>query len=328
MKRTDKFFYFLKVLLLVSLSGLLLTGCGNSGYDMPYDVYSSNSAFSVVNSLKADKAVPFASDLCIVNEDMGQVSADLTNTGAAALFSCSDNTVLFSKNVHDKLHPASLTKIMTALVAIRHGNRDDVLTASEQVKVTEAGAQVIGLNAGDSMTLDQALHILLLYSANDVANLIAEHYGGTIEDFCTMMNDEAVAIGATGSHFSNPHGLTEADQYVTAYDMYLIFNEACKYELFREIIAQPSYSTIYKDASGTEKKFEKTSTVRFINGDAHTPAGITPLGGKTGTTDAAGHCLVMLSSDINGKNYISVVLRADSRDNVYSQTSSLLELAG
>ena len=84
--------------------------------------------------------------------------------------------MFYAKNVHEVLYPASLTKVLTALVALKNGNRDDVLTASSNVIITESGAQLCGLKPGDTMTLDQALRILLLYSANDVAIMIAEQY--------------------------------------------------------------------------------------------------------------------------------------------------------
>ena len=111
---------------------------------------------------------------------------------------------------------------MTAVVALKYGNPDDVITATSNVNITESGAVLCGLKEGDRLTLNQALHALLMKSANDAAVAIAEHIGGSVEQFAEMMNEEARAIGATNSHFVNPHGLTADDHYVTAYDMYLI----------------------------------------------------------------------------------------------------------
>lgn len=174
------------------------------------------------------------------------------------------------------------------------------------------------------MTLDQALRILLLQSANDVAVMIAEQYGGTVEHFCEMMNEEARSLGATNCNFVNPHGLTDEEHYITAYDMYLIFNEACKYELFKEVIGMSSYSTVYYDAGGGEISYEKPSTNWYFNGEAVAPTGITVLGGKTGTTSAARNCLVLLSSDTSGKSYISVILKSEERGIMYSEMTDLL----
>lgn len=303
---------------------LLLTGCGSETLRLPYDAYSANSSFTVLDAARADKAETFAADLCVANENVNESAADLSEAEAAALFSLKDGETLYAKNVHETLYPASLTKIMTALVALKNGNREDVLTASANVKIDEADAQVLGLKQGDTMTLDQALRILLLYSANDVAVMIAEHYGGTTQQFCSMMNEEAAALGATGCHFTNPNGLTDEEHYVTAYDVYLIFNEACKYELFKEIISMPSYTTVYHDANGAEIAFEKSTTNWYLNGEAQAPAGITVLGGKTGTTNAAQNCLVLLSSDTSGNSYISVIMKCKERGILYTEMTDLL----
>lgn len=303
---------------------LFLTGCGSGGYAMPYDAYSANSSFTVLSADQAGRAETFAADLCIANENYNESAVDMSEAEAAGLFSIGDKQTLYSKNVHERLYPASLTKVMTALVALKNGNREDVLTASANVKITEPGATLSGLKEGDRMTLDQALRILLLQSANDVAVMIAEQYGGTVEHFCEMMNEEARTLGATNCNFVNPHGLTDEEHYITAYDMYLIFNEACKYELFKEVIGMSSYSTVYYDAGGGEISYEKPSTNWYFNGEAVAPTGITVLGGKTGTTSAARNCLVLLSSDTSGKSYISVILKSEERGIMYSEMTDLL----
>ena len=308
----------------LSFCMLFLTGCGSGSYAMPYDAYSANSSFTVLSADQAGRVEPFAADLCIANENYNESAVDMSEAEAAGLFSIGDKQTLYAKNIHERLYPASLTKVMTALVALKNGSREDLLTASANVKITESGATLSGIKEGDKMTLDQALRILLLQSANDVAIMIAEQYGGTVEHFCEMMNEEARSLGATNCNFVNPHGLTSEEHYVTAYDMYLIFNEACKYELFKEIIGMSSYTTVYYDAAGGEISFDKTSTNRYMNGDEVPPTGITVLGGKTGTTSAAGKCLVLLSSDTSGKSYISIILKSSDRDILYTEMTALL----
>ena len=202
---------------------------------------------------------------------------------------------------------------------------DMTLTASANVANLESGAQVCGLKEGDQMTLDQALHILLIYSANDVAVMIAEGIGGSVEEFADMMNEEALEIGATNTHFVNPHGLSDDNHYTTVYDMYLITNAAVQYERFNEIIRTTEYSTVYYDKNGNSKELNVNSTNYYFQGQAQAPAGITVLGGKTGTTNAAGHCLVLVSRDTSGNPYISVIMRAESREDLYSQMSDLLD---
>lgn len=312
------------VALIACLCLITLTGCGNSGYKTPYDAYSTNSSFTILGTEQATRAESFAADLCVANENYNESAVDMSEAEAAGLFSLGDKQTLYAKNIHERLYPASLTKVMTALVALKSGNREDVLTASANVKITESGAQLCGLKAGDKMTLDQALRILLLQSANDVAIMIAEQYGGTTEHFCEMMNEEARAIGATNCNFVNPNGLTDENHYVTAYDIYLIFNEACKYELFKEIIGMSSYETVYYDAAGGEISFETSSTNWYFNGEAVAPTGITVRGGKTGTTNAARNCLVLLSGDTSGKSYISVILKSSERGIMYTEMTDLL----
>ena len=305
-------------------AAFLLTGCGQSQYDMPYTADSEVSSFRIVNvEEERGVAVPFASDLCVVNEDILADDLEIT-ASSAGLFDINNKNTIYAKNVHEKLYPASLTKIMTALVALKHGSSDMTLTATANVKILESGASVCGIKEGDQMTLDQALHLLLINSANDAAIMIAEGIAGSVEAFADMMNEEALALGATNTHFVNPHGLSDDNHYTTAYDMYLIMNEAVNYGLFNEIIHMDSYSTVYTDKNGASKEISVNSTNYFIQGTTQAPDGITVLGGKTGTTNAAGHCLILLSRDSSGNPYISVIMRADSRDELYEQMTDLL----
>jgi D-alanyl-D-alanine carboxypeptidase len=163
-------------------------------------------------------------------------------------------------------------------------------------------------------------------SGNDAAILIAENIGGSVEGFADMMNEEAQQIGATGCHFKNPHGLTEDDHYVTAYDMYLIFNEALKYDVFNEIINTQSYSTIYYDAEGNPKEYSCETTNQYLKGNYQAPGHITVIGGKTGTTNAAQNCLVLLSRDAGGNPYISVIMKCSERGILYEEMTDMLGL--
>ena len=181
------------------------------------------------------------------------------------------------------------------------------------------------LKPGDTMTLEQALHLLLISSANDVALMIAENIGGTVEHFLEMMNDEAKRLGATNTNFANPHGLTDPDHYTTAYDLYLIFNEAIKYDKFNEIIHMSEYQTIYYDKNGNEKKKTIKTTNRYLRGTVETPENVTIIGGKSGTTMAAGSCLIILSKDAKGSSYISVILHSKNIDELYKEMTTLLE---
>lgn len=294
---------------------------------MPYSADSNISSFRIVN-LEGTKAVAdsFAKNLCVVDKDIVNNSISINTGTSACIFDINDKNTLYSKAAYETLYPASLTKIMTAIVALKHGSPDMVLTATANCKINESDAQIMDLKVGDQLTLDQALHILLMYSANDVALLIAEGIGGNVDDFVKMMNDEAVRLGATNTHFTNPHGLSDDNHYTTAYDMYLIANEAIKYELFNEIIHTQTYHTVYYDAAGNEKSYDSRNTNQYISGKANAPAGVTVIGGKTGSTTAAGNCLVLISRDVKSKPYISVVMKAPDRDSLYGYMNSLLTL--
>jgi D-alanyl-D-alanine carboxypeptidase len=224
------------------------------------------------------------------------------------------------------MYPASLTKVMTAIVALDHGEPDMILTAGPNVKIEDSSAQLIGLKEGDTMTLDQALRILLIYSANDAAVLIAEGTAGSQEEFVRLMNEKAVSIGATNTHFTNPHGLTDENHYSTPYDIYLMMNEAMNYPLFSEIIHMSDYQTVYHDKNGNDKEVDIKSTNHYLQGTAEVPAGLTVIGGKTGTTSAAGHCLVLLSRDTGSNPFISVIMKTPSREDLYTSMTQLLEL--
>lgn len=303
-----------------------LTGCGNLKYDMPYNLDSAVSGFNVISGKTQSTVEAFAADLCVVSENiLDDENVDMSQATAAVLFDLDKREVVYAKNAHERLNPASLTKVMTALVALENGTLDQVLTASDAVNITESGAQLCGLKNGDTMTLDQALHILLMYSANDVAILIAENIGGSVERFIEMMNNEAVRLGATNTNFKNPHGLTEEGHYTTAYDLYLIFNEAIQYEKFSEIIHMTSYQTTYHDSNGGEKEISFLNSNLFLRGDYNPPANVSVIGGKTGTTKAAGNCLLLLSRDANGAPYISVILQSVSRDVLYPEMIDLLD---
>ena len=304
----------------------VFSGCGNLKYEMNYQSAAKVSSFNVTVGQTNDSARPFASELCVVTGDiMDSETVDISKAKAAVLFDLNDKEVLYAQNPHDRLYPASITKVMTALVALKNGSPDQMLTATNAVKITESGAQLCGLKAGDTMTLNQALHVMLMYSANDAANLIAENIGGSVEHFVEMMNEEAKSLGATNTNFANAHGLTDENHYTTCYDLYLIFNEAIKYETFNEIIQTTSYQTTYYDGNGKAKEVSYTSTNRFIKGDVQAPSNINVIGGKTGTTSAAGHCLILMSRDTGGAPYISVILGADTNDDLYEQMTDLLD---
>lgn len=308
------------------ICSFLLGGCGSVNVSVPYTLDSNVSAFSITDHNTDIKMDSFASNLCVGNANVTKnTSVNMTEATSAALFDVNKTNIIYGKNIHERLAPASLTKVLTAVVALEEGNLEDIITVTKDVKITESGATLCGLKEGDTLTLNQALHALLIQSANDAANAIAIHLGGSLEGFATLMNQKAVELGATNSHFVNPHGLSDDDHYTTAYDLYLIFNKAIEYELFREIIHMDNYSTIYQDSVGNDKEMEFSTTNLFLRGNYNSPDKVTVIGGKTGTTMAAGNCLIVLTKDTAGNPYISVILRSKERQLMYEQMIDLLE---
>lgn len=313
----------------IFVTALLISGCGSS-YSIPFQNVINDSSYGIAasTSLTAARGSGFASDLCIVDGDTGDIDPSLADSAAGLLLDLNNRSVLFSRNAFTQMYPASMTKVMTAIVALKNSSSDTVITAGDDVTDLEYGAQAAGISPGDTMTMDQALHLLLIYSANDAAIVIADSVAGSVDAFTDMMNEEADALGATGTHFTNANGLQDENLYTTPYDMYLIFNEALNYDLFREIINIQSYDTIIHDSSGAEKEMHYNSTNLYLNGQKTAPTGITIVGGKTGTTAAAGHCLVLLARDSAGNPYIGLIMRATDQDTMYNDMNAMLNLIG
>ena len=166
------------------------------------------------------KAETFASQLCVTDADVAMEGyTQDASLHAVGLFDVQGKNVLYADQIFEPLYPASTTKIMTAYVALKYGNLDDMVTVSERATDFAEDEQVCGLQAGDQLSLRDLLNGLLLYSGNDCAVAIAEHVSGSVEAFVDKVNEEARNLGATGTHFVNPHGLQNEDHYTTAYDL-------------------------------------------------------------------------------------------------------------
>ena len=306
---------------------LLFSGCKSFGIDVPYDVNTNISAYKCETRNSSRVLDSFAQNICVADEDVNTSACDLSLATSGCLFDRSTGETIYAKQANMRLHPASLTKVMTAYVALKYGKLDDILTASSNVQIKESGAQLCGFKEGDKATLEQVLNALLVYSGNDAGVMIAEYVSGSEEAFTKLMNEEAHKLGATNTFFENSHGLTSDNHLTTAYDLYLIFNEALKYDKFREIIGNRNFQSSFSTADGGTKKMDYESTNRYITGKVNTPSNTTVIGGKTGTTKAAGSCLILYSrSKTSGDDYISVVLDSESADSLYENMSSLISL--
>lgn len=300
-----------------------MTGCSR-GYISSVNDNAGKSSFALT-SVSVDycgRTSLFAEKMCVPGEGY---SLDIGKNSASALFDLEHAKTVIDNNSTKRIYPASTTKIMTALLAIKYGDMDKMLKASSTLGTLEWEAQRIGIEKGDKLTLDQALHYLMVYSANDAAIMIAEEIGGSYDRFVEMMNEEAAFIGATNTHFVNPHGLHDRNHYTTAYDLFLIFQECLKYDKFRELINLDYYSTVFHDREGNSRAIEIPSTDYYLLGQEKAPEGIRVIGGKTGTTDQAGSCLIILSQNSENNEYVSVVMGASNHDALYVAMNRLLK---
>jgi len=240
---------------------------------------------------------------------------------AAVLMDMESGQILYQKNMDKRMYPASTTKMMTGLIAIRKGDfKDRVKVSREAVLV---GGSSVGLQEDEVLTLEDLLYALLLPSSNDAGFALAEHIGGSVEEFVRAMNSEAQAMGALNTHFANPHGLHDPNHYSTARDLAIIAREAMKNSAFRKIVGTYHYKTerfLPRPVNGIPQ-------VDFVNlnklmwpGFSYEYPGIT--GVKTGYTDEARRCLVS-SAKRNGRELLSVVMKTEN-SGVYQDSVALL----
>ena len=228
------------------------------------------------------------------------------NALAAVVLEASSGRVLYSKNATVRRSIASTTKIMTGLVALENGNLDDEVTISK--RSASIGGSTIGLQTGQKFTLKELLYAMLMCSANDAAIAVAEHIGGTVEDFADMMNKKALSLGAADSSFVTPHGLDTGNQYSTAYDVAIITRYALKNPVFAEIVSTTSSSI---PGHGLYNTNELLGAYPGIDGV------------KTGYTGKAGRCLVTTVQK-DGMRLISVVLGSPTRTARANVSTALL----
>lgn len=236
------------------------------------------------------------------------------HAGAAIVVDGDHNEVLYDFNAHQKMYPASLTKIMTSLVvldAVSNGelSLDTEITASEQAVRLPEGSSTAGIKAGEILTVEQLLYCDLVPSANEACNILAEAVAGSTEAFVERMNAKAAELGAKDTHFTNPHGLHDDDHYTTAYDIYLMASAAMEYEIFRTIVSTARYVLPATNLS-EERVLHSTNLFLsnwYVIGYTYSRA----IGIKTGYTGEAGRCLASAAVDDQGRTFYCVVLGSE-----------------
>lgn len=254
------------------------------------------------------------------SQGSSQAAVPQIKAEGAVLYDATRDQVLYEKNADTRYYPASITKIMTALLVLEHCNLNDTVTFS-QTAVTnlESGAVTLGVKAGDQFTVEQCLYGLLLKSANEIANGLAEHVSGSISGFAALMNQKAASLGCTNTHFVNPNGLNDSNHYTTARDMALIADAAFSNSVLCKIASTVNYD--FPATASVPSVRKLTMGHKMVNpANSEYYSGI--VGGKTGYTSLAGNTLVTCA-ERNGTRLVAVILK--SRQTHYADTKALLD---
>lgn len=260
----------------------------------------------------------FFFDQKVFAEDFWPVGPEV-HAEAAIIMEADTGAILYEKNIHVQHYPASITKIMTTLLALENTSLQDTITFSyDSVHKTEGS--LVGFMDGEQLSMEACLYSVMLASGNEAAYAVAEHVGGTIDNFVQMMNERAIKLGCTETHFSNPHGLPDDTHVTSAHDMALIAQEAYKNENFR---------TITKTVSYTVPATNRTTETRPLsNHHSMLKQGVYKYpyctGGKTGYTNAARNTLVTYAEK-DGMTLICVVMKDDVSKDQYLDTIALLD---
>lgn len=244
---------------------------------------------------------------------------NLSITGeSAVVMEASTGTILYEKNMNDIYYPASITKIMTTLLAIENCELDENVTVPPEAVYMEDKGTHIALDEGEQLTVEQCLYAVMLASANDAAYALAEHVGGTYENFIRMMNEKAQELGCQNTHFTNPHGLPDENHVTSAYDMALITKTAIQSDIFQMVSGSFYYeippSEHQKDLICMNNHHKMIGKTEFHNDEV--------FAGKNGYTDAAGHTLVTCAKR-EDMVIVCVVMQAEG-EHIYQDTLELL----
>ena len=235
------------------------------------------------------------------------------NSRAAIIYDRSSGSILFGKNENDQRKMASTTKIMTAIIVLENANLDDIVTVSS--KAASTGGSRLGLHTNDKISIRDLLYGLMLCSGNDAAVALAEHVGGDISGFASLMNAKCVFLQLTSTHFVTPHGLDNDEHFTTAYELAIITNYALQNETFCNYVGTKHYTV---SINGRPKNLSNTNELLGnLNG---------VYGVKTGFTNGANRCLVT-SVKRDNMDLICIVLGADTKKDRTKDSIQLIEYA-
>lgn len=316
-----------KLFIFICGISILLCGCQVSSPLLnTYSQIELLKSSNILTIVEPEFAEGFADDLSVISPTVSH-SGDIISASSALLVSVESNEALYYKDIYKQIAPASLTKLMTALMVLKYGNLNDTITfTSEMLAVNNPEAQMCGFVEGDSISVKDLFNCMLVYSGNDTSNALGMYISGSIEEFAQLMNEEAKLLGATHTNFVNACGLDEDGHLTCTYDLYLMFVECMKYPEFMDAIKLSTVTANYTNSSGETLSKSFPSTNLYFTGNYSIPNGILMYGGKTGTTGNAGTCLILFSEDEFGSGYISVVMGSPNKPELYQQMTNLLTI--
>ena len=259
-------------------------------------------------------------------EPVPSVDISDINSRSGILVRLSDGKVVAEKDADAKIYPASMTKIMTAVVGLENlTDQNDPITNDRDTydRLYTEGASLAGFGAGDEVKAIDILYGVMLPSGAECCVGLAQHLFGSEENFVAKMNEKAAELGMDSTHFVTCTGLHDENHYTTVYDIYLMLQEAMTYPHFLEIAQLSSYN-LTCNRGEQEVTFHLDATDQYLTRQVTAPKNVTVLGGKTGTTSDAGSCLALLSQNAYGEPYISIVLHAANKTNLYTYMNQLL----
>lgn len=242
---------------------------------------------------------------------------------SALLMDYNSGKILYEKNIYEKRYPASLTKIMTAIVVLEHCEdlNEKATVSYDAVMSISMGYVTANLQINEELTIEQLLYVLMVGSSNDAAVVLAEHVSGSVEEFANLMNEKAKELGCTSTNFVNPNGEHDENHYTTAYDMAIIARYAMQNETFRKIVSTTSYTLPATNKYDKEDRvFRTTNSLLIVDNNAKPDNYYykNAIGVKTGFTTPAGNCLVGAASKGN-LELLTVVLGGSTTSSGLSQ---------
>lgn len=304
----------------------LLSGCN---FISTYDVNEPLSIRSTAN-LPIVRPSGLANENVVIPYDSYVYDTPDVEYEAGLLVNETKHSVVCAVNPHKRIYPASMTKVLTAIIVMEAIEQEqislsDTVVVGKEIEFNEDNVAVLGLQPGDYITIEELLHGLLISSYNDCAVLLARRISGSVSNFVELMNTKAAELGATNSHFVNPHGLHDNNHYTTPYDLYLIFKEFLSKDALVQIDSKSTYDlTMHR---GEDKLLiPLIATNAFLSNSFEMPTGYSITGWKTGTTEKAGSCIILEFIDNEtDERFICLVANAKDHEALYQNVEDMLK---